>query len=275
MPGGAIHYVDLGPRDAPVVVMIHGLSGQLQHFTFAVTDQLSDEYRLIVVDRPGCGYSTRLGPAQADLLEQGRMIHSALEQIGVDKAMIVGHSLGGAVALGMALNQPERVTGLALIAPLTHRPKAPSQAFSGLVVQNDLHRRILSRTVAVPMAQMAGATVLAEVFRPDPVAEGFISRAGGVLGLRPKAFVTASQDYEASGGVHRLSKRYADLTVPGAVLFGEQDVILNAEEQGKPMVQYGLTYHELKGRGHMLPMVTPGDCANLVREVAAMTKTSA
>ena len=174
----------------------------------------------------------------------------------------------------MALDAPERVAGLALIAPLTHQPSRPSRVFDGLAVYNDLHRRILSRTVAVPMAQLGGATQLAEVFRPDPVAPAFITRAGGVLGLRPKAFVTANEDFAASRVIGQLSGRYGDLTMPGAILYGEKDAILKAEEHGKPMVAYGFAYHELKGRGHMLPMVTPGDCATLIRDVVKQASTS-
>ena len=59
VPGGAIHVVEMGPEDAPPLVLIHGLSGQLQHFTYALAGLLAGEFRVIALDRPGCGYSRR------------------------------------------------------------------------------------------------------------------------------------------------------------------------------------------------------------------------
>lgn len=270
--GGAIHFVDLGPKDAPPVLMIHGLSGQMQHFTYALAAQLSEDTRLIIVDRPGCGYSTRDGVDQADLLKQGRMILEVLDHLKIPEATVVGHSLGGAVALGIALDHPDRVSGLALIAPLTHRPAAPSSAFAGLAVQSQLKRKIIGHTLAVPMGQLNGEAIVAEVFRPDPVAPSFATRAGAALGLRPKSFITASQDFNASAGIKEMSSRYSDLKTPGIVLYGEQDVILSAKEQGVPMAQYGLAYRELPDRGHMLPMTAVEDCTRLVRDVIALAR---
>ena len=271
VPGGAIHYVDLGPKDAPPVLMIHGLAGQLQHFTYGVADQLSDEARLIIVDRPGCGYSQRDGEAQADLIEQGRMIMALLDHLNIDRVTIAGHSLGGAVALGMALEFPERVSGLALIAPLTH-PSTPAAIFRGLVIENQLQRQIIAQTLAVPVAQMTSAKVLVDAFHPEPVAPNFMTRAGAILGLRPKSFVAASQDIIASTGARQMAARYPELITPGIVLYGEKDAILSAKAQGVPMAQYGITYRELPERGHMLPMTAVGDCAQLIRDVIAMGK---
>jgi pimeloyl-ACP methyl ester carboxylesterase len=270
--GGALHYLDIGPRDGPCVVLIHGLSGQLQHFTYAMTPLLENDFRLIVVDRPGCGYSTRDGQAQADLTAQGQMILELLDHLGIDHPTIVGHSLGGAIALAMALDRPKTVAGLVLIAPLTHAPSTRSGAFSNLVMQNALHRKILAHTVAVPMAQLAGTLTLTEVFRPEPPSANFLIQAGGILGLRPKGFTTASEDVQAlSKGIHTLSNRYAELSVPGAILFGATDAVLSAPKQGATMVQYGFSYHELQGRGHMLPMTAPKDCAALVRDVVSQS----
>src|SRR4029450_3380677 len=52
-----IHYVDTGGTK-PTIVMIHGLGGNLLHFGYAMADKLANDYRVILVDRPGAGYST-------------------------------------------------------------------------------------------------------------------------------------------------------------------------------------------------------------------------
>jgi len=268
--GGAIHYVDIGPKDGVPVVMIHGLGGQLQHFTYALTTYLQDDFRLIVLDRPGCGYSTRDNIKYSSLKAQGRMIFELLDDLGLHRPVLVGHSLGGAVALGMAVESPSKTGALALIAPLTHRLSKPAGIFASLAVKNPIVRKLLSWTIAVPIAQFTGAATLKEVFKPEPPTPSFVTRAGGVLGLRPKAFVTSSEDYVASGGIAQLSEKYKSMRTRGVVLFGEKDAILAAQEQGRPMVDFGLSYHELRDRGHMLPMTAPKECADLVREAAAL-----
>lgn len=269
--GGAIHYVDLGPRDAPVVVLIHGLSGQLQHFTYGVTDLLEQEYRLIAVDRPGCGYSSRDSDALAALPQQARMIWALLDALGVERPVLAGHSLGGAVSLAMALDRPERVAALALIAPLSHPQEGDIPAFKGLEVASPLMRRVIAHTLAVPMARRTAAQVLEQVFRPEPCPEDFLTRGGGALGLRPKAFIAASADYmAANAGIAAQQARYAGgLKVPGGVLFGAGDYLLPPARHGTPMAAFGLGCEEVAGRGHMLPITAPEICADFIRRMAA------
>ncbi|TDK43833.1 alpha/beta fold hydrolase [Antarcticimicrobium luteum] len=271
VPGGAIHYVDLGPREAPVVVLIHGLSGQLQHFTYGVTGLLEQDYRVIALDRPGCGYSTRDSDELAALPEQARMIWALLDALGVGRAVLAGHSLGGAVALAMALERPGQVAALALICPLTHAQGNDIPAFKGLEVASPLLRRAIAHTIAVPMARRTAAAVLEMVFRPDPCPEDFLSRGGGALGLRPKAFIAASADYmAANAGITAQQLRYAtDLNTPGGVLFGEADNLLPPDRHGAPMAAHGLGYEEMAGRGHMLPITAPAACADFIRRMAA------
>ena len=59
-----------------------------------------------------------------------------------------------------------------------------------------------------------------------------------------------------------------DLRVPGGILFGADDPILSPECQGASMADFGLVYERLAGRGHMIPMTAPDDCADFVRRVA-------
>src|SRR5262245_45143909 len=64
--GERIHYVDTGGT-GPAVIMIHGLGGNLLHFDYALAGRLAPEFRLILVDRPGSGYSSRTAGADAPL----------------------------------------------------------------------------------------------------------------------------------------------------------------------------------------------------------------
>jgi pimeloyl-ACP methyl ester carboxylesterase len=272
--GGSLHVQELGPADAQPLVLIHGLGGQMHHFTYAVTDLLQDDYRLIVPDRPGCGHSTRDGDAQAELPEQARMLWALLDKLGITEPVLVGHSLGGAVALEMAMQRPGAAGALALVAPLTHEVTHPPEAFKGLNIRARWLRTALAHTIAVPMARRAGPQVLGQIFAPEPWPEDFITRGGGALGLRPQAFLATTGDFLASGrGARQLAGRYGHaLKTPGGVLYGDGDAVLDPEAQGRPMEAYGLRFETLPGRGHMLPITAPGETADFVRRMAALAE---
>ncbi|MEM6742147.1 MAG: alpha/beta hydrolase [Pseudomonadota bacterium] len=271
VPGGRLHYVDLGPRDARPVVLIHGLSGQMQHWDYGVAEALSDTFRVIALDRPGCGWSDRDGEDQAPPAEQGRMIQALLDDLGVEEPVLVGHSLGGAVALAMALDQPEAAGALALLCPLTHGVEASIPVFKPLEVRNAAIRRLIGATLAAPLAKRNGAEALTAVFGPEPWPQDFPVKGGGVLGLRPKAYVVASEDLVAAQTtIAAQAARYGDLKVPGGVLYGGDDEILDPATQGEAMRAHGLAYEALAGRGHMIPVTDPQACVDFIRRMAAL-----
>jgi pimeloyl-ACP methyl ester carboxylesterase len=264
---GKIHYIDIGPKEAQPLVLIHGLSGQLQHFTYALAGMLAQDYRVIALDRPGCGYSTRASDAVARLPEQAKCLLNVLEQLEVAQPVLVGHSLGGAVSLAMALQAPERIRGLALLAPLTHPSPQGVEAFKGLIVHSGFMRHLMAQTVAVPTAERTAAPVLDQIFAPEACPGDFLIKAGGALGLRPEGFVAASADasflYPA---IEVQAARYAkELKTPGAILFGAQDAILDPQSQGSAMETYGLSCQIAPDRGHMLPITAPDLCNSFIR----------
>ena len=270
--GGSIHYVEKGNPEAQTIVMIHGLAGQLQHFTYALVDLLADDYHVIALDRPGCGYSTRDTAELAQLPHQAGMIAEFLDKKGVDRAVLVGHSLGGAVSLAMALDHPARVAGLALLAPLTHKlPETPA-IFKPLEIRSEWLRSLIGNTLAVPLASKTAPHTLSAAFDPETPPDDFLDRAGGALGLRPSAFVTASQDVAGiDASINAQVARYPNLTVHGGILYGRQDAILSPPLHGPTMTEFGLSYEELDGFGHMIPITEPEICAAFIRRMTEAT----
>lgn len=272
--GGKLHFVEAGPNSAQPVVMIHGLSGQLQHMTYALSGLLSDEYRVIAVDRPGCGYSERDNDDLAALPEQARMIWELLDHLGVSNPVLVGHSLGGAISLAMALQRPDSTGALALLCPLTQEQEESPEVFAGLGIENGFLRRLIGHTMAVPMSKLKAEEILEEIFKPDICPDDFLIRAGGALGMRPKAFITASGDVVAvHRGIGPQVQQYATgLRTPGGILYGADDSLLPPAVHGDGMVAHGLVSEHLPGHGHMIPLTAPEACADFVRRMAAMVR---
>src|ERR1700733_6442331 len=92
------------------------------------------DFRVIILDRPGSGYSVRPDDTLAPLSAQARVISSFCQALALQRPVVVGHSLGGAIALALALEHPEQVGALALIAPVTHQPQHIPPPFDGLAI---------------------------------------------------------------------------------------------------------------------------------------------
>jgi pimeloyl-ACP methyl ester carboxylesterase len=268
--GERLHFVDTGGT-GPAVVMIHGLGGNLLHFDYALAGRLAGEFRLILVDRPGSGYSTRAAGADASFTAQAAAIAKLIGALGLNRPLVVGHSLGGAVALALALDHPDCVGGLALVAPLTHVQEEVAAVFRPLLVRSSLMRRLIAWTLAIPMGIRRGPAALKEVFAPEAVVPDFALRAGGILGLRPKAFCAASSDIVAiNDGLPGYVSRYPSLDKPIAILFGTADRVLDYRKHGEAMKASSPALDlELMEGGHMLPMTAPDRCASLIRRIAA------
>lgn len=270
VPGGRIHWTETG--EGPALVMIHGLAGNMHNFSYAMVERLATDFRVIVVDRPGCGWSERDSDDQARIPEQARMIAAMLEAEGIEPAVLVGHSLGGAVSLTLALNHPERVRGLALVSALVQAPQEPAEAFAGIDIANPALRRLVANTLAVPMSIRNGAKTLAFVFGPDAPPDDFRTRGGGLLSLRPEAFYAAATDLQAvPQDMDGITARIGDITVPVGLFYGTDDRVLSAADQiavlRRALPQADI--ETMENRGHMPLVIEPDRVDAFIRRIAA------
>jgi len=266
--GSRLHYLDKG--HGPTIMMIHGLSGQLRNFTCSLLDRLTGDFRVILIDRPGSGYSSAAGRGSARLSAQGRLVAKLIGALGLNRPLLVGHSFGGAVALSVALENPGCIGGLALIAPLTHMQKTVPAPFRSLNIRSRMLRRIVAWTVATPAGMLRGNAILDAVFAPDLPPRDFPTKGGGLLTLRPGSFFAASSDMVAiKEDLPNMIGRYSTLSVPIAILFGTEDRILNYQTHGEAMKRKIATLDlELIPDGHMLPVSASETTADWIRAVA-------
>ena len=266
--GARIHYLDKG--SGPPIVILHGLGGQMGNFTYALLERLTDEFRVILMDRPGSGYSRRAPGATGRLTEQATIVAEFIRKLGLERPLLVGHSLGGAIALGVALDHPETVKALALVAPLTHVPKNVPAPFRALDIKSNFFRWLVAWTVATPIGIRRGKVILDAIFSPDPAPADFPIRGGGILGLRPRSFYNTSSDMRAVNfDLGRMVTRYSSLQVPVHILYGTTDEVLDHHVHGEGMkAKSSLISVELIPGGHMLPVTAPDLTAEFIKSAA-------
>ena len=128
---GALRGVEVrisGDEAAPRVLLVHGASANLRELWGPLAADLTHDHRVIAFDRPGYGHSSRPARGAQQLRVQARMAADVLEAAG-GKAIVVGHSLGAAVSLRLAIERPELVSALVLIA-LAHDFRHPGRVNS-------------------------------------------------------------------------------------------------------------------------------------------------
>ena len=111
---GSLHVRDDGPRDAPALVLIHGLAGSTRWWD-PVVPALARSHRVIRIDLLGHGRSAKPAGGGYTIPEQGRRVADAMDRLGVRRATVVGHSTGGSVATALAERRRDLVAALALI----------------------------------------------------------------------------------------------------------------------------------------------------------------
>ncbi|MGA1423945.1 MAG: alpha/beta fold hydrolase [Steroidobacteraceae bacterium] len=274
LPEARLHVLDRGVAGeaTPPVLMLHGLGGQLHHFAYHLVDAIARHTRVVTLDRPGSGYSSRREGAATTLRQQADTFVALLDRLNINKAFVVGHSLGGALALALAIHHPTRVAGLALITPLAFTPPEVPKAFRALDVGSRLVRRIIAWTLATPGFMLSRDKVLPAIFGPDPVPKDFAVRAGGILAMRPSQFVATSEDLRAlPDNLPELITRYDELQQEGAppisILVARQDRILDSVNQGIALADRLRGAHlEIVEGGHMLPVTQPERVVQFVED---------
>jgi pimeloyl-ACP methyl ester carboxylesterase len=268
--GQRLHIVDVG--DGPVLFLIHGLTGNIRHFSHSLIERLGGQFRVIAVDRPGSGYSRRAPGASARVRAQAATLAKLIRALELGRPLVVGHSLGGGVALALALDAPDCVGGLALLAPCTHPMSAPPALFRGLVVASPLARKIIAWTLAAPMGLLQMRKGVRAAFAPSPAPRDFGTRGGGLLMLRPSNYIAASEDLVAANrDLRDMVALYPGLSIPAGVLYARNDALLDFSAHGVALKEelpaLELELHD--DGGHMLPITTPDRAADFIRRMAA------
>jgi pimeloyl-ACP methyl ester carboxylesterase len=272
--GGRLHVLELGQGapGAPAVLLLHGASGNLQDMRLALGDRLAERHRVILVDRPGHGWSDRPGgSADASPARQAALIHEALERIGVTRAVVVGHSWSGALAAAYALAFPGDVAGLVLLAPVTHRWPGGIGWYNPILT-TPLIGPLFARTVALPLGMMLAESAVKVVFAPQTPPEDYARRSALEMLLRPSELIANAEDLgRLKEFVTAQAPNYGAIQASTAVITGDRDRTVSPDIHARAIAAVlprgRLTL--LPGVGHMLHHAAADRIVEAIDAVAA------
>ena len=222
-------------------------------FSQTLAPRLESTHRILMVDRPGHGYSTR--PKQAHTLGvQAAMMASVLENlVPNEKAVIVGHSFGGAVALRLALDRPDLVEGIVLIAPVSHDWGSDATAWYSKVAARPILGPPFSQLIPLVGPRQLEDGIVG-VFHPEPAPENYVENSAATLLFRPHEFRANARDVAAlRSELAAQQARYTELKMPITLYSGLKDTVIKPElHAGKLIKQVPqLTIIDLPEGGHM------------------------
>ncbi|WP_165354523.1 alpha/beta fold hydrolase [Tropicimonas sp. IMCC6043] len=257
--------------DGPDVILLHGAASHSADFDFGLFDRLAARFRVTAFDRPGLGRSEALHGRGESFGEQAAHLDAAAAALGIARAVVVGHSFGGGVAMAWALDRPARVAAVTTLAGVTMPWPEDMDAFRRLA-SREPDGAALVPVISVTSERAFTHSTLETIFAPQPVPEGYAERL--LLPrdlLRPTFRSNARQVARLREEVTRLARGYASLQLPVEVLQGKHDtvgsVMVHARQMARRLGNARLT--ELPGIGHMPHHADPdATVAAIIRAVA-------
>ena len=266
--GARLHVVEIGPRDAPPIVMLHGASSNLEVMR-PLAERLSHDHRVVLIDRPGHGWSTREKLSDSTPQPQARMIVEALQKLGLEPAIFVAHSWSGALALRIALDHPDRVAGLVMLAPVAYPwPGGVSQY--NYAVTTPVIGSLLANTITLPLGLLLADSGVRSVFAPQPMPHDFVKDSATRLLLRPREFVANAWDLVTlRAAMAEQAPRYGTITAPITIIAGDVDKTVSTHIHSQPLAKTAKNAKliVLNGVGHMIQYAAP---ELVVAEIEAM-----
>ena len=269
--GVRLHYLDQG--SGIPLVLLHGNGMMIQDFqSSGLIDLAAKRYRVITFDRPGYGHSDRprstiwTPEAQADL------INAALTKIGVQGAIVLGHSWGTLVAVALALKYPQSVQSLVLASGYyypTVRVDTLILSAPSVPVLGD----VLRYTISPILSRLTWPLLLRKLFGPNPLPpkfEGFPKE----MAVRPSQIrAGAAEAALMIPSVHNLQGVYAKLQLPVAIVFGSADRLIEPEQSVRLHRDVSQSMLQcVASHGHMIHQTATAQIMSTIDLVATQKK---
>ena len=235
--------------DGPPVVLLHGAGGGAMDWELNFDELAERGFTMIAVDLPGHGASDD-PPQQWDLQSGAAFVADLLDSLGLTSAALAGHSAGGLLAAATALEQPERVESIILLAP------------AGLQRRLGWTLRILTIPVLggflMRPSKTAARAAMARIFFDSRLApRSFIDRwtDRGRDRAQRRTFFRLLREGAGLAGLRRdlvYRSRMQDLAVPALIVWGAEDRIvpMPSDLDGVTETNPGVSVHVIERCGH-------------------------
>jgi len=237
--GQRLHYRDSGASDAPAIVLLHGASAHLRDLEATLAPTLGTRFRTLSFDRPGSGWSAPVADAAGEPAHQATLIADALAALGIDRAVWVGHSWGGAVVLAAAIERPDALSGAVLLAAPTAPIDGPAMPWPIRLAALPLIGEAFGRTLVTPLGLRALPDLLRDSFKPESAPEPierYATSIGAPLSIVPDRFVATARDLVGlSPALSRLAPRLDGISLPLLLIYGEDDPLMSVDRHARPL----------------------------------------
>lgn len=274
--GTRLHHVHMpaGPgADLPPLVFIHGASGNLLDQMVPIRPLLEGRAEMLFVDRPGHGWSERGAAQNATPAGQAQAIAALMEAYGMEDAIIVGHSFGGAIASAFALEHPQKTRGLVFLAAATHPWPGAATSWYYEIAAMPVVGHLFAETLAWPGGAMRIGQASACVFSPNPLSERYLEDAAIELVLRPAAFRANAIDVAGLyDHVTAMAPRYGEITAPTVIVSGDHDTVVYEEIHSQGLAR-DIPHAELvwvRNMGHKPDWIAPDLVSAAIERVAGL-----
>lgn len=276
--GAQIHYVHIpaGPdATLPPVVFIHGASANLKDQMVPLRPLLEGRAEMLFLDRPGHGWSTRGGPANATQEGQAATIATLMDRLGIKRAIVVAHSFGGSVATAFALNHPDKTAGLVFLSAATHPWKGGRTSWYYHLTVKPVVGRLFAETLALPFGWARVTNAAGCVFAPNAAPADYTQQAFIPLVLRPSAFRANSQDVQSLYPYAlKTAARYHEIKAPTVVISGDRDTVVYEEIHSVGLARdiAGSELVWIKNLGHKPDWIAPELAVAAIEKLAGQPR---
>jgi pimeloyl-ACP methyl ester carboxylesterase len=269
--GIRLHYVERGAGEP--LVLLHGNGSMIQDFeSSGLVDLAAKNHRVIVFDRPGFGHSDRPRDVIWTPVAQAELINKALQRLGVEQALVLGHSWGASVAVALALSHPELVRGLVLASGYyyaTARGDVVALSVPAVPLAGD----VISHTISPVVSRVMWPLLMAKIFGPQSVPKKF-DGFPKEMAVRPSQIrASAAESALMVPDAFKFQDQYQNLKMPVSIIAGEKDRLIDIDEQSSRLHSdvAQSTFHRVPGAGHMVHQTATAAVMAAINEVARDT----
>ena len=270
--GVRLHIVERGQGE--VLVLLHGNGSMVEDFASSgLIDIAASRYRVIAIDRPGHGHSTRPRSTIWTDVAQADLIAAALTKIGVSRALVLGHSWGCSVAVALALNHPGLVSGLVLASGYYY-PSARVDVVTASGPAIPIVGDVIRYTVSPVLARAMWPLLTRKIFGPAPIPskfDGFPKE----MALRPSQIRASAADAALMvPDALARAPRYREIAVPVVIIAGEADRLIDIDDQSARLHSDlpQSTLHRVPGNGHMVHQTATEDVMAAIDEAMHLVR---